>query len=51
MPSLIKSGITAYSWSDGNDYNQREKASVKVVDMVNESKEEGGNLVSKPYSL
>ncbi|MCS3530427.1 DUF4836 family protein [Chryseobacterium sp. JUb7] len=42
-----KSGITAYSWSDGNDYNQREKASVKVVDMVNESKEEGGNLVSK----
>jgi len=42
-----KSGITAYSWSDGSDYNQREKASVKVVDMVNESKEEGGNLVSK----
>lgn len=42
-----KSGITAYSWSDGHDYNQREKASVKVVDMINESKEDGGNLVSK----
>jgi len=42
-----KTGITAYSWSDGNDYNQKEKATVKVVDMVNESKEDGGNLVSK----
>lgn len=42
-----KSGITAYSWSDGNDYNQKENATVKVVDMVNESKEDGGNLVSK----
>ncbi|WP_139166229.1 hypothetical protein [Chryseobacterium soldanellicola] len=42
-----KTGITAYSWSDGNDYNQKEKATVKVVDMVSESKEDGGNLVSK----
>ncbi|MEG0761738.1 MAG: hypothetical protein RR411_09695 [Chryseobacterium sp.] len=42
-----KSGVTAYSWSDGYEYNQREKSSVKVVNMTNESKEDGGNIVSK----
>ncbi|KQT24650.1 hypothetical protein ASG22_11700 [Chryseobacterium sp. Leaf405] len=43
-----KSGITAYSWSDGTDYNQKHNATtIKVVDMTNESKEDGGNLVSK----
>lgn len=42
-----KSGITSYSWSDGHDYNTKEKASVKITDVVNNSKEENGNLVSK----
>lgn len=42
-----KSGIMSYSWSDGKDYNQKENATVKIINMVNESKEEGGNLVSK----
>lgn len=42
-----KSGITSYSWSDGKDYNNKEKATVKVVDAVNESKETDGNLVSE----
>lgn len=42
-----KSGVTAYSWSDGNDYNQKQNAAVKVTNMVNESKEDDGDLVSK----
>lgn len=42
-----KSGVTAYSWSDGNDYNQKQDVAVKVTNMVNESKEDDGNLVSK----
>lgn len=42
-----KSGVTAYSWSDGHDYNEKENATVKVVNLINESKEDGGNLVSK----
>lgn len=42
-----KSGVTSYSWSDGHDYNQKQNASVKIVNMVNESKEDSGNLVSK----
>ena len=43
-----KSGITAYSWSDGKDYNtNKENSSVKIIDVVNESKEDDGNMVSK----
>lgn len=42
-----KSGVMSYSWSDGKDYNQKENPPVKVISMVNESKEDGGNLVSK----
>jgi len=42
-----KSGVMSYSWSDGKDYNQRENPPVKVISMTNESKEDGGNLVSK----
>ncbi|MDQ0592416.1 hypothetical protein QFZ37_000785 [Chryseobacterium ginsenosidimutans] len=42
-----KSGVTSYSWSNGSDYNQKHDSTVKVVDMTNESKEDGGNLVSK----
>lgn len=42
-----KSGITSYSWSDGKDYNNKEKATVKIIDAVNESKEDDGNMVSE----
>ncbi|MCX8522821.1 DUF4836 family protein [Chryseobacterium formosus] len=42
-----KSGITSYSWSDGSDYNRKEAAPAKVVEISNESKENAGNLVSK----
>lgn len=43
-----KSGITAYSWSDGKDYNtNKENSSVKIIDVVNESKEDDGNMISK----
>lgn len=48
-----KSGITAYSWSDGKEYNDKKNADanknadVNIVDAVNESKEDNGNLVSK----
>lgn len=42
-----KSGVTAYSWSDGKEYNTKEKPAVKIIDMVNETKEDGGNMVSK----
>ncbi|AYN01003.1 DUF4836 family protein [Chryseobacterium sp. 3008163] len=43
-----KSGITAYSWSDGKDYNSnKENSSVKIIDVVNESKEDNGDMVSK----
>ncbi|MGE6395528.1 hypothetical protein [Chryseobacterium scophthalmum] len=42
-----KTGITAYSWSDGSDYNRRETVPAKVIEISNESKENAGNLVSK----
>ncbi|MDX8570730.1 hypothetical protein OZ666_03495 [Elizabethkingia sp. HX QKY] len=42
-----KSGITSFSWSDGHDYNTTGKSTVKITDVVNNSKEEDGNLVSK----
>lgn len=42
-----KSGITSYSWSNGNDYNRGENSPAKVVEITNESKENGGNLISK----
>lgn len=42
-----KSGITAYSWSDGSDYNTSKDVNVKITQAVNESKEDGGDIVSK----
>lgn len=42
-----KSGITAYSWSDGSDYKTGKNANVTITQAVNESKEDGGDVVSK----
>jgi hypothetical protein len=42
-----KSGITSYSWSDGKEYNSKKNVDVNIIDAVNESKEDNGNLVSK----
>lgn len=42
-----KSGITAYSWSQGNEYNDQGNTDVKVKSAVNETKEDGGNITSE----